>query len=114
MNRALRAKDVKRILGLVGRVSHREYSASAALKLEQSRRGVFNFAREQNIGGNRFHACDWSEDIRQHLDPMTTEIKHRSTAGLPSVEQPSTRMIWRGIEPFEGIDLRHHWRSDLT
>src|SRR5437016_7672569 len=86
MNRALRAKDVERILWLVGRVSHGEYSARTALKLKQSHGSVFNFSREQNFGGHRFHGCDWSEDVRQHFDPMTTEIKHRSAAGSLFVE----------------------------
>src|SRR5437588_10373165 len=113
-NRALRAKDVERILWLVGRVSHREYSASAALKLKQSRRCVFNFAREQNVGGHRFHVSDRSEDVRQHFDAVTTEIKHGSAAGSLFVEQPGARMIRLRIEPFEGIDLCQHRRSDLT
>src|SRR2546429_7940737 len=114
MNRALRAKDVERIPWLVGRVSHREYSARPPLKLKQSRRGVFNFSREEHVGGHRLHLRDRSEDIRQHFDTMTAEIKHRSAAGALFVEQPGTRMIGSGIEPLEGIDLRHCRRSELT
>src|SRR5437660_10603684 len=87
MNRALRAKAVERILWLVGRVGHREYSAHTALKLKQSRRGVFNFSREENVGGHRLHLRDRSEDIRHYFDSMTAEIKHRSAAGSLFVEQ---------------------------
>src|SRR5216684_441343 len=114
VNRALRAKDVERILRLMGRVSHREYSTSAALKMKQSRGSVFNLASEQNVGGHRLHLGDRSEDIRQHLDAMTTKIKHRPAAGSLFIEQPGARMIGSGIEPFKGIDLCHHRRSDLA
>ena len=114
MNRTKRAKEIECILRLVGRVSHREQSASAALKPKQSRGSVLNFSREQNVGGHRLHLRDRSEDIRQHFNTVTAEIKHRPAAGSLSVEQPSARMIGSGIEPFKGIDLRHHRRSDLT
>src|SRR5437879_5129976 len=87
MNRALRAKDVECILRLLGSVSHREDPASTARKLKQSRRGVFNFSREENVGGHRLHLRDRSEDIRHYFDSMTAEIKHRSAAGSLFVEQ---------------------------
>src|SRR5260370_16634834 len=114
MNRALRAKDVERILGLVGRMRHREHPASAALKLEESHRGVLDLSREQNLGGHRFHLSDRSEDTGKHLDPMTTEIKHGSTTSFLPVHQPGPQIIHSSIERLQGIDLRHHRRSDLT
>src|SRR5437879_12513767 len=93
MNRALRTKDLECILRLVGRVSHREQSASAALKPKQSRGSVLNFSREQNVGGHRLHLRDRSEDIRHHFNTLTAEIKHRPAPPSMSVEHPRTRMI---------------------
>jgi hypothetical protein len=64
VNRSAGAEDIQRVLGLLGRVSHREHAGGSAREFQQRDGGVFDFARENRVPGDRLHLVDWAQKIQ--------------------------------------------------
>ena len=114
VNRSARAEDAQRVARLTRGVRHRHRGAEAAAEFQQRDRRVFHVSSEDRIRNEAADALDSAEEVEQDFEPMTSEVEHRSAAGVLFPDEPRARVIGRRIERFERVDLHDDRIADVA